>query len=178
MSKKIKLSIHDIEMVAVLLESDISLLEAFQYIRHRRIGSHGNSTIIRVGKDVSILDRLIWKLSSGADCVEVFSETTLVANPLYMHLIRSSQSTGRIPVGLRDIVQHMKEVQIQRQSLIQMLIYPILVVGVVILMCIAMLVFVVPQLKPVLQAAGSEVPKITWYLVAASTFLKTKTWSS
>ncbi len=161
--KKINLTAEHIKSIATLLESGLSPLDVFLYIRDSFFS-----------KNKKIFEQLLIAVSSGDDFVSIFSHTTLCDSYVYNHLIASSQANGAIPEGLRDIGSDMETKTAQRRTFIQLLIYPSVVAIVLGLIIFAILLYVVPQLKPIiLVGEGGEhtIPKITYMLMSLSSIL-------
>lgn len=158
--KILALTSEHLRTIAALLESGLSTLDTFLYIRDSFFGQKSKLFI-------PIIDLI----HSGADFKTVFKDTNIGKTQLYIHLIESSQTNGAVPDGLRDICMHMDAVKERRRSLIQILVYPCIVSVVLILMIVGILVFVLPQLKPIIATAGGEVPMVTEILVHVSDIL-------
>jgi type II secretory pathway component PulF len=161
--KKIPLTAPHIKSIATLLESGLSPFDVFLYIRDSFFA-----------KNKKIFEQLIAAVSSGDDFVSIFSYTTLSDSYVYNHLIASSQANGSIPEGLRDIGSDMETKAAQSRTFIQLLIYPSVVAIVLGLIIFVILLYVVPQLKPIIMVgggSGQDIPKITYILMSLSSVL-------
>ncbi len=158
--KTVSFTSEHLRTVAALLESGLSTLDTFLYIRDSFFAKKTKSFI-------SIIDLI----HSGADFKTLFAQTNVGSTPLYIHLIESSQTNGTVPDGLRDICAHMDSIQERKRVLLQILIYPCIVSLVLLILLFSVLVFVLPQLKPIMSMSGEDIPMITKMLIYLSDIL-------
>lgn len=159
--KLLKIKKEYLEALASLLESGISSVDSLVYLKK----------YIKISQQ-PILTQMIKVFESGGDYVKVFSHTTLSKVGLYQHIIKTSQSNGSIPSGLRDIYNHIDKVQKNKQTLFQVLLYPIIVSVVLGILIVGILIFIIPQIRPIIQVSGVVLPLPTLILIFFSNIVR------
>ena len=94
---------------------------------------------------------------------------------LYRTLVAAGESSGQLPRVLARLADYLEERQQLRAKLSLALIYPMIVLGVAILVVGALLVYVLPQVVQVFQHSHQQLPILTRALIALSKFLQA-TW--
>jgi type IV pilus assembly protein PilC len=92
-------------------------------------------------------------------------------------MIKSGETTGKLDETLNYLADQ-KEKDYDLTSKIKgAMIYPLFILGALLVVGVVMMIFVIPQLTAVLEEAGAELPWATKMLIATSDFLKTYWWT-
>ncbi|MGR6981913.1 type II secretion system F family protein [Testudinibacter sp. P27/CKL/0425] len=119
------------------------------------------------------LQQLIQGLESGYS----FSQT-LQQNPQFLterdrQLIRIGELSGRLPQICRQIADDKNEQLALQRKLQKILLYPLLVLGVSLLLTVLLLLFIVPQFAEMYQQNQQQLPHFTRFLLQLSDILHT-----
>jgi general secretion pathway protein F len=98
-----------------------------------------------------------------------------VFSELYRTLVAAGESSGQLPRVLSKLADYLEERQQLRARLSLALIYPVIVMGVALVVVGALLIYVLPQVVQVFTHAHQKLPLLTRALISFSGFLQA-TW--
>ena len=98
-----------------------------------------------------------------------------VFSELYRTLVAAGESSGQLPRVLSKLADYLEERQQLRARLSLALIYPVIVMGVALVVVGALLIYVLPQVVQVFTHAHQKLPVLTRALISFSGFLQA-TW--
>jgi general secretion pathway protein F len=96
---------------------------------------------------------------------------------LYRTTVAAGEQSGYLDVVLERLADYTEQRQQLRQKVLMALFYPTLLTGMAVLVVIALLTYVVPQVIQVFDSIGQELPVLTRYLIAISDFLQDRGWA-
>lgn len=160
--KHIKISSTDIKLFATMIKAGISPVEALRGISEKR-----------KDKKTSIYEPLISELLKGTRFSEVFSKTSVGESKLYLNLLESGETTGSIPEIMEQIAINLEEAKARKNQIVGVLIYPTIIITMVTLLVLTLLLFIVPNILPVIAMNKEGLPFATRALVYLSVALKT-----
>ncbi len=149
------------KQLAVLLRAGVPLVQALELLVEQTEGNLRNIVIA--------LKDGIKEGRSLADGLARFPETF---DSIYIQLVRAGEATGKLETileRLNDFLERREEI---RKKVTSALRYPIFQLGIIILVVIALLYFVVPQITSVFQGQNIELPLPTRLLMGASDFVR------
>ncbi len=161
--KQIYINSTDLKLFATMLKSGISPVEALSGISEK----HGKR---RKGE----FHYLTEKLREGINFSEVFSETSVGKNKLYLNLLEGAENSGSIPEVMEEIATNIESSKVRKSQIIGVLIYPAIVLVMITALVLALLLFIVPNILPVIAMNPENLPLATEVLVFLSGFLKAK----
>ena len=91
---------------------------------------------------------------------------------LYRALVRAGERSGQLAVVMERLADHLETGARLRQSIVQALIYPVVVVVVATMVILGLMTYVVPQVIAVFQQGKQALPLATRGLIAVSDFLR------
>lgn len=91
---------------------------------------------------------------------------------LWCNLINTGEKTGTLDTMLRYIAEHIAKGIKQKHKLIKALLYPLVVLGVGIIVSAVLLAFVIPQFQEMFANFGATLPAYTQLIISAANFLK------
>jgi general secretion pathway protein F len=106
---------------------------------------------------------------SLADGLEQFPH---VFPELYRATVAAGERSGHLDVVLERLADYAEARQQMQQKTLLALFYPLLLTGVAVLVAVALLAYVVPQVVQVFANIGQELPWLTRALIAVSDFLR------
>ncbi len=117
-------------------------------------------------------------LKGGASLAETMSERPDVFSRLYVGMVRAGEAGGALAPALERLATMLERGEALRQALRSALIYPVLVLVLTGVSLVVMLVFVVPEFKPMFADSRTELPFSTKLVVAASDFALEWGWAA
>lgn len=111
-------------------------------------------------------------VEQGASLSQALQKHPKVFNDLYVSMIRSGETGGSLDDTLLRLASLLEREVYLRGKIKSAMTYPVAVVGLVVLIMSAMLLFVVPQFKNIYSQLGSSLPLPTQVLLSMSQFLK------
>lgn len=86
-------------------------------------------------------------------------------------MVRAGEESGKLAESLSIVSKQMERAHTLKQKIKGALIYPIIIVGAMIVIGIIMLMYVVPTLTKTFEELGVELPNSTQFIIAVSDFL-------
>jgi general secretion pathway protein F len=86
-----------------------------------------------------------------------------VFSRLYINMVRAGEVSGSLQSTLKRLAEYMERSRAVRDSVINALVYPAILMTLVVLALVLLLTFVVPQFVPLFEDLGQELP---WYTAA------------
>jgi len=152
---------HFTWMFAALTRAGFPILEALDFLAER--SSHG---ILKV-----TLRDIFEKIQSGSGMKAAFAAHPTVFDLTYQSLVGIGEETGelnKILSRLRDLIG--RKIKLRR-DLIHALSYPIIVLGLSILIVWAILKYIVPKFVEIYGRYGEELPGLTQFVISCSDFV-------
>ncbi|MFA6524739.1 MAG: type II secretion system F family protein [Patescibacteria group bacterium] len=124
-----------------------------------------------------IVSEIADEVDGGARLSDTLGRYPQVFDDFFVFMIKSGETTGKLDDTLNYLADQ-KEKDYDLTSKIKgAMIYPIFILGALVVVGIVMMIFVIPQLTAVLEEAGAELPWATRMLIATSDYLKSYWWS-
>lgn len=130
-----------------------------------------------------IIERIRDHVRGGAPLSDGLEAEPQVFSKLYVNMVRAGEVGGALDTTLSRLAQYLERAKALKESVINALIYPAILVIMVFAALFVLLVFVVPQFAPMFKDMGVELPLITkavllvgntlrdfWWLIAALIF--------
>jgi type IV pilus assembly protein PilC len=114
------------------------------------------------------------EIERGASLSAALSKHPKVFGNLYVSMIKAGETGGVLENVLDRIAQNLEREVSLRQRIRAAMTYPVVVLGFVTLILLAMLLFVVPQFKSIYGELGGQLPLPTRILLAVSNAFKSK----
>jgi general secretion pathway protein F len=99
----------------------------------------------RRGRNRAIYDTLLQGLKSGKQLSESMSSLPSIFPPLYVAMVRASETTGTVRASIRRFMQYQKQVDEIRGKLISAAIYPAILLSVSFVVIAFLMMYVVPR---------------------------------
>ncbi len=161
-SKKLKVKNKDLVLItrqiATLLDAGTSIDETLKITADQ----YNNETI------VDILYSLRDEIIQGKRLGQAMSKYPQVFSNTYVSLVTAGDTSGNLDVVFENIADYLEESASIKQKIFSALAYPIILVCFCILVIIALLVFVMPQVVGQFVKAGAELPFLTSVLLSLS----------
>lgn len=150
--------------LATLLRSGISLLPALEILQ-------GQVTTSRAFK--KILKSTIDDLRSGGSFVQAISKHPTAFNEVYCRTVAVGEQTGNMEMVLNQMADYMERQGEIAKKVRGALRYPMMIIGVGLIVGIILMTVVMPQLMGMFTSMGVDLPLPTRILIAVSNFIST-----
>jgi type IV pilus assembly protein PilC len=145
--------------IATLLRSGFSLLPALEIIR-------GQATTARTFKKT--LQSVVDDLRGGNSFSQAISKHPKAFSEIYSRTIAVGESTGNLETVLNQMADYMERQGTTTKKIKGALTYPMMVLGVGVVVVIVMMTVVMPQLMGVFTSVGAKLPLPTRILIGVS----------
>jgi general secretion pathway protein F len=122
-----------------------------------------------------VLAALRGEVLAGNTVAKALGAFPHVFSELYRTLVAAGESSGQLHRVLSKLADYLEDRQQMRARLSLALIYPLIVMGVALVVVGALLIYVLPQVVQVFQHSHQQLPVLTRALIALSGFLQA-TW--
>jgi general secretion pathway protein F len=95
---------------------------------------------------------------------------------LYVNLVRAGEASGALDVVLGRLADYLENQVRTRNKVLGIVLYPLIVMFVALIVIIALVTFVLPQLSALLEGLGTELPWMTRWIINGSEFLTAYWW--
>lgn len=112
------------------------------------------------------------KVLEGQSLASAFAQYPNAFPDLYRATVDAGESSGKLDLVLEKLADYVETREQLRQKIQLALIYPILLTTISILVVIALLTYVVPEIVGVFDNLGQELPLLTVLLIRLSDFLR------
>lgn len=123
-----------------------------------------------------IISEIADSVDGGAKLSATLAKYPHVFGGFFVHMVRSGETTGKLDETLNYLADQQEKDYDLMSKIKGAMIYPAFVIGGMVVVGIAMMVFVVPKLTEVITQEGGELPWSTKAVIAASNFLTNFWW--
>ncbi len=120
----------------------------------------------------SIMMAVRSKVLEGHSMAVALAEFPSIFPELYQSTVDAGEQAGHLDVVFERLADYTEFRQQLRQKMMLALLYPVLLTVVALLVVAALLTYVVPQVVTVFENIGQELPVLTRWLIAISTFFR------
>jgi type II secretory pathway component PulF len=149
--------IYFTKQLSVLLKSGVPLLQSLELLSEQFSGKL-RSIIINLKDGVK-------EGKSFADGLIMYPKTF---SKIYVQLVKAGEATGKLETILDRLTQYLERQEEIQKKVSSALTYPLVQIGVILLVVVVIMVAVVPNLQGMLKSAGKELPFATKFLLAGS----------
>ncbi|MFH0944081.1 MAG: type II secretion system F family protein [Planctomycetota bacterium] len=147
---------------ATLLESGIPMAEALRALSEQ-IQQKDLETCYR---------NLRERISGGASLAEAMGHHPYIFGDLYVNMVKAGEAAGNVDVVLRRLSEYLLKQNQMRNKVGAALMYPMVMVGVGVIVVSILMAFVVPKIVDLVKARGEDLPLPTQVLIFSSGFLR------
>lgn len=123
-----------------------------------------------------IIERIREAVRGGAPLSQALEQQHGVFSRLYVNMVRAGEVGGSLDETLKRLAEYLERSKDLRESVINALIYPAILI-VLVLGTLALLVgYVVPQFLPLFEDMGAEVPLLTRVIMGIGLFVQEWWW--
>ena len=151
---------------ATLLSADIPLSDSLKALYRQTANPLLKEAIFEVFSDVN----------AGLSLSQALERQNSIFSDFYISMVRSAEVTGRMEQIISYLADYLERETNLLSRIRNALIYPITVIVLFIIVAALMVTMVIPQLRPVFEEAGVELPPLTRLLMSTGEFLAAWWW--
>jgi general secretion pathway protein F len=149
-----------LQQLAALFGAGVPLAEALAVIAEGMDSARSRRVVATIRQQVL-------EGSSLADALRARGMDDVVCN-----MVAAGEETGQMEAVALRLAEMLEHRQRLRQEILSATLYPAIVMGFGLLVMLFLLAFVIPQVVTVFDRAGGELPLLTVWVIAISTFLR------
>lgn len=142
---------------AVLLKSGVPLYQSLELLSEQF-----------EGKLRSIIISLKDGIKEGKSLADGLATYPKTFSKIYIQLVRAGEATGKLETILERLTQYLERQEEISKKVSGALFYPMVQIGVIVLVVILIMVAVIPNLQSMLKSTGKELPFATQLLITGS----------
>lgn len=147
--------------MATLFEAQVSALRVFKLI-----GSQVESPALR-----KVMNEIADNLQEGSTISKALEKHKTVFSDFFVNMVNSGEESGRLDETFNFLADYMERQYEVTSKVKHALIYPVFVVITMIGVMTLMLTYVIPQMAPILEESGQELPIYTRAVLGLSHFV-------
>lgn len=147
--------------LSTLISAGLPLVEAL----HSLAGQTGSFSLKKIVTDVRE------KVEQGTSLNKALAGYPKAFPRLYINMIASGEETGSLDTVLSNMADYLEAQLEMKRKVVSALLYPILMLMFCVLVVIALLVFVVPNIVEIFEKEGTILPLPTRILIGTSDFI-------
>lgn len=146
------------QQLATLFESGLSITRALQLLE-----GQASKTAMK-----KIMAGIIEEVTGGNSLSNALAEYPHAFSHTYCQIIKASEQTGKLEVGMRQMAGYMEKQMETRQKIIRAMIYPVVVLLLAIGVVTLLVTVALPPLVALFTSLGAELPWTTRLLIAVA----------
>jgi type IV pilus assembly protein PilC len=153
--------------LATLLEARIPLSTALRNLHAQTANPTLKEAIFEIAEDID----------SGLSFSQAMARREGVFSDFYTSMVQASETTGKLDEVIGFLADYTEKEDTLIGKATGAMTYPVLVVGMFVLVAFVMVAFVFPQIRPVFEESGVPLPFLTRVLLGAGAFLGAWWWA-
>jgi type IV pilus assembly protein PilC len=110
-------------------------------------------------------------VSAGSSLSDAMAQHPKAFNRLYTKMIAAGEVGGVLDLILQRLAEFLEKAARLKRRIISAMIYPIVVISIATLIVLGIMMFIVPRFREVFESLNVELPAVTNWLIAISTWL-------
>ena len=151
---------------ATLLDAKIPMADALKNLYRQTRNPVLKEAVLEVSSDVD----------SGLSLSQALEKHGTIFSEFYSNMVRSAEITGRLDKVMVFLADYLEKEHVIVSKIRNAMIYPAVVIGLIFVVGGIMVGFVFPQLVPVFEESGAQVPLITRALLGTGNFIAAWWW--
>lgn len=146
------------KQLSVMIDAGLAIVQALDMLANQ-------ATNIRMKQALTGIRE---RIEGGFDLATAMEKYPDVFDSLYSNLVRAGSASGQLDVMLRKLSVYIEKSNKLKKQLISALSYPVMILGIAVLMTSVMLLFVVPMFAKNYTDSGKELPALTQIVISWS----------
>ncbi len=152
---------------ATLMESKVPLNTVLKTLHKQTNNPILKEAVFQISSDIS----------AGLSLSQAMERQGGIFSEFYLNMIRSAEITGRLEEAAKFLADYLEKESIWKSKIRSAMIYPIIVIVMFIAVAGIMVVVVFPQIAPVFEETGMDLPMLTKILLGSGNFLVQWWWA-
>lgn len=123
-----------------------------------------------------MVERIKDAVRGGSTLSTALEQQHGVFSRLYVNMVRAGEVSGSLTDTLRRLAEYLERSRQLKGTVVNALIYPAILIGMVILSLVTLMVYVVPNFEPIFTELGDNLPLITKVVLAIAGALQGFWW--
>ncbi|TDK20673.1 type II secretion system F family protein [Luteimonas aestuarii] len=124
-----------------------------------------------------MIDELRLDIEGGSSIYEAMSKHPVQFDELFRNLVRAGETSGALETVLETIADYKENIETIKGKIKKAMFYPLAIIGVAILVCGVLMVYVVPIFKEQFASFGADLPAFTSLVFGFSDLLVKWWWA-
>lgn len=147
--------------LSTYIKSGIPLADAINILGEQTRSKHNRE----------LFKKIAYELNTGAQFSQALERQGNTFPKLLINMLKTSELTGNLTEALDDMASYYKTADTNRKQIISALMYPSVVLVVAVIVLVFLLIFIIPKFQDIFDQLGTDLPKITMFLINASDFV-------
>jgi type II secretory pathway component PulF len=147
--------------LATLLEARLSLNRALQTLQEQTENPTLKEAIFQIAQDVD----------SGLSFSQALERQSGIFSEFFVSMVRSAEVTGNLDQVAGFLADYAEREATLITKVRSAMIYPAIIVGLFVVVAIIMITVVFPQIAPIFEQSGVELPTLSYILINSGAFL-------
>jgi general secretion pathway protein F len=157
--------VQSIRQLATLLNAGITVDRAFEILASQTKNRQNKSTILKSQSAVS----------AGQSLSSALNVPTWGFKPGELGLLQAAEKSGSMVTSLEDLAEYLETQQVLRSKLVSALVYPAFLLALVPVALIVIALVLVPNIAPLFEETGAEMPLMLQMMVGTTQFVTNNT---
>jgi len=153
---------------ATLMESKVPLNTVLKTLFKQTENPILKEAVFRVSSDIG----------AGLSLSQAMERQNGIFSEFYLNMIRSAEITGRLEEAAKFLADYLEKELTWKNKIRNAMIYPVVVLVMFVVVAVIMLVVVFPQIAPVFEESGANIPALTKAFLFVGNFLLDWWWAA
>lgn len=152
--------------LSTLIESELPLGRAMQILHEQTKNPTLKEAIFQIYQDIE----------SGLSLSQALERQSAIFSDFYVNMVRSAEVTGGLENSLSFLATYLEKEVEWKGKISNAMIYPMVLLVMFIVVAGFMVVTVFPQIQPLFEDSGAELPLVSQIMFGAGNFIMEKWW--
>ncbi len=148
------------QQLSVLMDAGLPIVRSLKILSSQMKPCMLKDFVTEVAEDVE----------TGSSLSEALSKHPKAFDKLYVNMVKAGEAGGVLDVILQRLSNFMERVEELKRKIIGASIYPVVVIGIAVMVVLAIMTFIVPEFRKVFDSVDVPMPTMTVFLMAFSDF--------
>jgi type II secretory pathway component PulF len=153
--------------LAVLISATVPIVRALRILARQTTNKRFQQIVTEIADEVD----------GGARLSVAMHNHPKEFDDFFVYMIRAGETTGRLDEVLEYLADQKEKDYQLRAKIIGTMIYPVFIVGVLVVIFVFMMIFVIPKLLDVVTQSGADLPFVTKILIGVSNAMTSYWWA-
>jgi general secretion pathway protein F len=123
-----------------------------------------------------VVQEVLKDVRGGRSFSDALAQHPRVFDRLYVNMVKAGEAGGVLDIVLERLVDFQQRSQQLKSTVLNAMIYPIILISVMAIVIIVMLMFVIPRFSMIFETMGKTIPLPTQILLSSSQFIQNFWW--